>query len=256
VTGSTDTTDKKEGDASVEFAIAALFSTGLVAYENVTSMDISDHYSVRFWIKTDTDIAANVLTLVIDETAACVSPEETLNIPAITSANGWTRVQLKMASPSALNAVLCVGISAASDPAAPTINVDLVEAPGELVQLDFVVANALDGEAIDLSTTSDADSDGIISDEGTKSHVMTIAFVDQDQRVNDVAWTKTQLGKGDDDNLLEAGEKMQITVNLEALSPMPVPYTSFGIHLRPEEGSTLIIERTIPSVVDVSMDLN
>ncbi|MDP3063396.1 MAG: hypothetical protein Q8O40_09345 [Chloroflexota bacterium] len=255
VTGTTDTTDKKEGDASVEFAVAALFTTGLVAYEAISSTDISDHYSVRFWIKTDTDVAANVLQLVIDETAACVSPEETLNIPALTAASGWTRVQLKMSAPSVLNAVLCVGLNAASDPVTPTVNVDLVEAPGEVTQIDFVVANALDGEAIDLSTTSDADSDGLISDEATQSHVLSVSYVDKNQRVNDITWTATQMGKGDSDNLLEPGEKMQITVQLEALSPMPVTYTEMALHVKPQKGSTLVIERTVPAVVDAYMDL-
>jgi len=256
VTGSTDSTDRKEGDASVEFAIGADFTTGLVAYENLgATVDITDHYSVRFWIKTDTNLAASVLQLVLDETAGCGSPDESLNIPALTSAAGWTQVQLKLSDPSILNAVACVGLSAASDPATPTLNVDLVEAPGEVTQLDFVVANALDGEAVDLSTTTDADSDGLLSDEATKSHVLSVSYVDKNQRVNDITWSKTQMGKGDSDNLLEPGEKMQITVQLEALSPMPVAYTEMTLHVKPNKGSTLVVERTVPSVVDAYMDM-
>lgn len=107
-----------------------------------------------------------------------------------------------------------------------------------------------------MTTTSDADSDGLLSDEATKNHVLSVDFVDSDQRVGDITWTRTQLGKGDSDALLEPGEKMQITVNLEALNPMPVAYTEFAVHLRPETGSSLIIERTVPAVVDTIMDLN
>ena len=257
VTGSTDTTDRKEGDASVEFAIQALFTTGLVAYENLGSTaNISDHYSVRLWIKSDTNLAANVLQVVLDDTAGCGSPLETLNISAITAADGWTRKQLKLSSPSGLTAVACVGLNAASDPATPTVNVDLLEAPGELTQLNFLVGNALDGEAVDLTTTTDADSDGLLSDEATKNHVMYVDYVDKNQRVLDITWSKTQMGKGDSDDLLEPGEKMRITVNLTALSPMPVDYTNFSINLRPEGASAITIERTVPAVVDVAMDLN
>ncbi|MFH1140287.1 MAG: hypothetical protein V1724_01145, partial [Chloroflexota bacterium] len=228
----------------------------IIAYEDLAAaIDISDHYSVSLWIKSSINLAAGVLQLLLDDTAGAVSPLETLNLPAITAANGWTKVQLKLASPASLTAVLSVALKAASDPVTPTINVDLVEAPGEVTQLNFVLANALDGEAVDLSTTADADSDGLISDEATKSHVMYITYVDKNQRVNDITWTATQMGKGDDDNLLEPGEKMQITVNLEALSPMPVAYTAFDLQLRPESGSTYTIERTVPSVVDASMDL-
>ncbi|MFH1141757.1 MAG: archaellin/type IV pilin N-terminal domain-containing protein, partial [Chloroflexota bacterium] len=166
VTGSTDTTDKKEGTASVELAVQAAFTTGIIAYEDLAAaIDISDHYSVSLWIKSSTDLAAGVLQLLLDNTSGCVSPLETLDLPAITAANGWTKVQLKLAAPSALTAVLSVALNADSDPVTPTINVDLVEAPGEVTQLNFVLANALDGEAVDLSTTADADSDGLISDE-------------------------------------------------------------------------------------------
>ncbi len=122
--------------------------------------------------------------------------------------------------------------------------------------LVFTVANALDGEPIDLSTTSDADADGLLSDESSPSHVTIISYTDSNQRVADITWTKTQQGKGDSDNLLEPGEKMQITVTLTALSPVLDAYDSFRLEVKPNKGSTLTIERTIPSVVDDYMDLD
>jgi len=254
VTGSTDTTDKKEGTASVDLVIDALFATGLVAYEDITSLDISDHRALRLWVKSDTTLAAGVLQLVVDETSACVSPEETLDLPALT-ADTWTRVELKMSSPSALDAVLSVGLNAASDPGAITVNVDLVEAPGEASQVKLVVSNALDGEAIDLATTSDADSDGILSDEATKYHTTVVTFINEDQRIEDITWTRTQLGKGDDDALLEAGEKMELTVELKALNPILLDDTELNIEVKPGTGSVLVIERTTPRVINSIMDL-
>ena len=256
VTAALDTTDRKEGTASADLTVDALFTTGLVAYFNLAvAANITDHYSARLWIKTSIDVAAGVLQLVIDDTAACVSPLETINLPAIVAASGWTRVQVKLADPSLLTAAGCVGLTAASDPGAVVVNADLVEAPGEISQIQIVVANSMDGEAIDLTTTTDADSDGLLSDEATKTHVLSVDFVDSAQRVGDITWTRTQLGKGDDDALLEPGEKMQLAINLEALSPMPVAYSEFAIHIRPETGSSLIVERTVPAVVDTIMDL-
>jgi len=125
-------------------------------------------------------------------------------------------------------------------------------------QLIFTVQNALDGEAIDLSTTSDGDNDGLLSDEATKSHVLQVSYLDKNQRVDDVTWTKTQIGKGDDDNLLEPGEKMEVTVDLtyvEGGANPTVAYSEFTIELRPEKGSTLTISRSIPAVVDDVIDL-
>ena len=257
VTANTDATDRKEGTASATLAIDAAFATGLVAYKAVSpTVDMSSHYSARLWIKTDTNVASGVLSLVLDDTAACVSPLETLSLGELKSADGWKQVQVKLSSPSALTAVACVGLTAASDPAAPTLKIDLVEAPGEATQAHLVVANALGSEPIDMTTTSDADSDGLLSDEATKTHVMVASYSDQNQRIDDITWTKTTLGYDDGDNLLEPREKYRITVNLKAASPMPVDNTKFGIILRPPTGASLIVERTLPVVIKANMDLN
>ena len=114
----------------------------------------------------------------------------------------------------------------------------------------FTVANALDGEAIDLTTTVDSDNDGDIGDETGKTHTTIISYIDATQRVDDIAWTKTDVGKGDSDNLLEPGEKMQISVNTSQLSNLLGTDTTFTIELKPDRGSALVIERTTPSVID------
>ena len=124
------------------------------------------------------------------------------------------------------------------------------DSDNDVDSLVFTVANALDGEAVDLTITTDADSDGLLSDEATKSHNTIVSYMDKDQRVDDMAWTQSQIGKGDSDNLLEAGEKFQITVDVSNLSPRLSSYDSFTLEFKPQKGSPVIIERTIPTVVD------
>ena len=124
------------------------------------------------------------------------------------------------------------------------------DSDNDVDSLVFTVANALDGEAVDLTITADADSDGLLSDEATKSHNTIVSYMDKDQRVDDMAWTQSQIGKGDSDNLLEAGEKFQITVDVSNLSPRLSSYDSFTLEFKPQKGSPVIIERTIPTVVD------
>ncbi len=134
----------------------------------------------------------------------------------------------------------------------------VIAASGDDTNVDsvvYVVANSLDGEAIDLSATTDADNDGIISDEGTKNHVVIISYVDSTQRVADIAWTATQMGKGDSDDQLDPGEKFQISVDLQHLSTRLQAYGKFTLEMKPAKGSSLTIERTIPAVVDTVMDL-
>lgn len=126
-------------------------------------------------------------------------------------------------------------------------------------QIIFTVANALDGEAVDLTITTDADADGLLSDEASQTHVAIISYLDEDQRIDDMTWTQSQMGKGDSDSLLEPGEKFQITVQLTAVDGGSNPldaYSVFTIELKPEQGSSLVIERTIPAVVDDVMNLN
>ena len=89
VTAATATADRKEGSASVLLTIADGFGTGLAAYENLGStVDLSEHYAAGLWIKASTDVANSVLQLVLDDSAGCASPEETLDITPGRPANG------------------------------------------------------------------------------------------------------------------------------------------------------------------------
>ena len=117
-------------------------------------------------------------------------------------------------------------------------------------QIVFIVANTLDGEPINLTTTTDADDDGILSDEATKTHTTLISYVDTVQEVADVTWTKTAIGKDDSDNLLEANEKFEITIDVSHLTTQLDANDTFIIEVRPDGASSLILERTTPAVID------
>lgn len=123
-------------------------------------------------------------------------------------------------------------------------------------QVIFTVANALDGEALDLTTTVDSDNDGTLSDETGQTHTTIITYIDKNQRVDDIGWTRTEVGKGDGDALLEAGEKMQIAVNVSQLATAMGTDVTFTIEVKPDRGSALVIERSTPFVIDDVIYLN
>lgn len=137
----------------------------------------------------------------------------------------------------------------------PVIGKD-TDSDGDYDQIVFIVGNSLDGEAVNLTTTTDADSDGILSDESTRSHNMTVTYLDKVQTVEDVTWTKTAVGRGDGDDLLEAGEKFEVTVTLSALSTVLDTYDTFTLEVKPARGSTLVLQRTTPAVVDKITNFN
>jgi flagellin FlaB len=123
-------------------------------------------------------------------------------------------------------------------------------------EIVFIVGNTLGGEPINLTVTADADNDGTLSDEAIRTHSTIISYIDSVQNVGDVTWTKSQIGKGDGDNLLEPSEKFEITVNLTALGTPLSTSDQFTLEIKPAGGSTLVIQRRIPAVVDGVNDLN
>ena len=131
-----------------------------------------------------------------------------------------------------------------------------VDGDNDVDLLLFTLTNALAGEAIDLHITTDTDFDGLLSDEANKNHTTVISWIDSTQSVADIAWTKTELGKGDGDDLLEAGEKFTITLYVgSALATDPDEYAQFTIEVKPDGGAALIFDRTLPAVIDSVMDL-
>ena len=146
-----------------------------------------------------------------------------------------------------------VGGVIAKDTGTPTSSTSADDLLDEIV---FTVANALDGEPVDLTITVDNDNDGDLSDETGATHTMIISYVDANQRIDNIAWTKSEVGKGDGDDLLEPGEKMQVTVNVSQLATKVVADTKWTIEVKPDRGSAITIVRTMPPSIDDVMYLN
>ena len=124
----------------------------------------------------------------------------------------------------------------------------------DIDELVFIIAVALEGEAIDFTIPTDADTNGI-ADDGSPN-VVVISYSDQTQRIDDINWSFTPLGKDDGDSLLEPGEQFEITVDLSAMDGDIVTYTTFMIEVKPPNGSVLMIEKTTGGIVDDIMILN
>jgi archaellin len=107
---------------------------------------------------------------------------------------------------------------------------------------------------------------GTMNDNAT--NVVIISYVDADQKVDNLYWTKTFIGQNNRDDMLDPGEQVQITIggaathatsggNLtDALSPHLTVNKSFTIEIKTASGSVLTFERTIPATVNSVMSLN
>jgi hypothetical protein len=137
VTASLDTTNFKKGTGSARLAAAvALAANDIMATQAVTSMSLAPYTHVGLWILSTVALSSGDLQLLLDDTASCASPIETLNIPAV-PANVWTWVKMPLANPLTDVAVISVGIKMVIDKGAFTINVDDIRALNPAVVLPF-----------------------------------------------------------------------------------------------------------------------
>ena len=251
-----DTTDKKEGNASADMAIQAAFTTGLAAYETLSStVDLSSIDSVQLWVKYSTTTTSGDLELVLDDSSNCGSSLENIHLPVLV-ANTWKLVTVAITDNSDMTAIQCVGLNVATDDGAQTVNLDRVFGRGQATSIVITLTNALRSEPVDLSEPGDSDDDGLSDPDG--KHTLIITYTDDGQVMRDLYWTRAFIGDNDGDSLLESGERVELTVHLKGLANATpvVRDTRFRLELRPEDGGVLVVERNMPDNVDAVMNLN
>jgi len=153
-----------------------------------------------------------------------------------------------------------------------------------IYKVTFVVSNAVGGEPVDLTPPYTADDSGNDPDISSGAESKTVVqYSDTNQFLNDVPWTLSWVGNNNGDNLLEEGEKAEISVWLlvrdtdEAItsSSATAYWTTdadgrngmlstgtildkndkFSITLNPPDGAVMILEKTLPPRLDAVMDL-
>ncbi len=156
-----------------------------------------------------------------------------------------------------------------------------------IFKISFVVSNAVSGEPVDLTAPYTEGKSGTDPDQVANAEYKTvISFVDMNQYLPDIPWTVDWIGNNNSDDLLEEGEKAEITVWLLShdygvdsdptatnavifynfaddngsrgmLSTDTVLTTNdqFTIEVKPESGAVLTVQRIAPSRLDTIMDL-
>jgi len=123
ITVTVDTEDKKRGTGSNKFVIAAGASAGDIATDSIASKDISKYDYLECWIKSTVATSAGNLKILLDDSASCASPIETLEVPALT-ANTWTYVRIALANPETDTAIISLGLEYDSDLGACQVRLD------------------------------------------------------------------------------------------------------------------------------------
>ena len=123
ITVTADTKIKKQGTASNRLVIAAGASAGDIATDSIASKDISAYDYIEFWARSTVATSAGNLKILLDNTASCASPLETLDVPAL-SADTWTFCRVALANPRSDTAIISVGLEYDSDIGACTVWLD------------------------------------------------------------------------------------------------------------------------------------
>ncbi len=124
----------------------------------------------------------------------------------------------------------------------------------ETVSLILItVRNAISGVPVDMAPCSGTDN---------STNKCVISFSTKDDYLNNIKWSKVAIGHADQDNLLEQGEQFEVTIDLAdlgdglALSQPLIANDVFNIQMKPNLGSTITIQRTLPAAIDPVMDLH
>jgi flagellin FlaB len=161
-----------------------------------------------------------------------------------------------------------------------------VTATNTVYKVAFIVAPSITGEPVDLTPPYTADDTSVDPDFDTSAEYRTIiSYTDLNQFLPDVPWTVSFLGNSAGDNLLEEGEKAEITVwllsrNFAVSDLAAVNATAmweadsrgshgilstggtllsvndkFSIEVKPSTGAVLTVQRNVPPKLDPVMDL-
>jgi len=266
-----ETTDYQEGNGSAKTVIAtdgALNET--LVYRQMAAKSFSDGDTITFWVKAEAALDSNITFAVA--TTADLQGTATQTQLINPTGTGWEKHTITMAGSNDTTAVY-VGVYLSTD-AEGTFYIDDIQTNAKLSNNDdpmptFIssvvctLSGALDSEPIDFTGTSDADTDGILSDESTKTHRVVVYFNNNTQTVADVTWTKSAIGKSDSDNMLENDEKFQLTIDLTYVNQHAgwdykriLPNHEFRVEVKPPTGAVLPIERTVPAIIKDVNNMN
>ena len=123
----------------------------------------------------------------------------------------------------------------------------------EVQTLLITVRNAISGQPIDMTPC-----DGTAN----ATNKCVISLMTATEYFNNIKWTKVAIGSADTDNLLEQGEQFEITIDTTDLTggaglvtPL-VANNVFSVQMKPNLGSTITVQRTLPAQIDPIMDLH
>ena len=118
MTQAVDSKDYKQGGSALKITTSS--GDGSFISDSISSLDISGYTHIEGWVKVTAAIAASDFNILLDNTASCASPIETLPVPAVL-ADTWTFFRIALANPESDTAIISVGIEYNANSKANTV---------------------------------------------------------------------------------------------------------------------------------------
>lgn len=137
-------TTRKQGSFSTQLAIAAGFTTGLVAHKPLgATQDFSAYQQISMWMRANAaSITAGVFEIKLCSDTAGATPVDTLAVPLCVGTDAWNAIVMDKAA--ALGAsIQSIAIYAASDPGTVTLIVDNIIAAKAVASADSLTHRSL-----------------------------------------------------------------------------------------------------------------
>jgi len=125
VTATVDETDYVEGSGSVQLVVAAGASAQILAYEDITNLNLLFYRKISFWAKSSIDLTEGDLQLRLSAASDASTSILDFNFPDM-AAGVWTFVTRPITRASGLRAVSSVGIEMVVDVGAFTLHIDSI----------------------------------------------------------------------------------------------------------------------------------
>jgi hypothetical protein len=118
MTQEVDSKDYKQSGSALK--ITTSLGDGSFISDSISSLDISGYTHIEGWVKVTAAIAESDFNILLDNTASCASPIETLPVPAVL-ADTWTFFRISLANPESDTAIISVGIEYNANSKANTV---------------------------------------------------------------------------------------------------------------------------------------
>lgn len=122
-----DTEDHREGTGSNRIDIAAAATTGVLAVDTFTALNLSRYTHIEGWLKSDVATTTSDLQIRLATSSSLASPVQNLALPALTSGT-WTPFRIAMPVATGMTSIAAVGLNLVTDLGAQKLWVDGIQA--------------------------------------------------------------------------------------------------------------------------------